>query len=378
MGEVCHLKVLHVASGDLWAGAEVQLFTLAKALHTRADISVCVVLLNYGRLEQELYNAGINVFVLDESKLSGLRILSLLVQTIREQNPDVVHTHRLKENILGSIAAFIAGRTPSMSTMHGAPEHPPSWWEFRKRILFSLNAFCMRFLQQKVIAVSDDLAEILRKEFPAEHIRVIENGIDLSVIHNERVSRPAKQGIYSQFEVGLSGRLVTVKRIDLYIETAQYFRVNYPHLRANFHIYGDGPMRKELEALSERSGTGNIVFFEGHSSDMIRQLMRLDVLLMTSDHEGLPMILLEAMALEIPVIAHAVGGIPGLLDYGACGILVNEQNPRDYAEAIYKIACNTESLSNMVQNARTRVHEYYTAEQNAQAYCTEYFSLLKA
>ena len=166
MSKAYQLKVLHVASGDLWAGAEVQLFTLAKALHTESDTSVSVVLLNYGRLEQDLQNIGIRVIVLDESKLNGLQILRQLVHTIREQKPDVIHTHRLKENILGSIAAFIVGKTASLRTVHGAPEHRPPWWKFPKRMLFLLDRICGRYMQRKIVAVSDDLASILEKDFP--------------------------------------------------------------------------------------------------------------------------------------------------------------------------------------------------------------------
>ncbi|MFW2438942.1 MAG: glycosyltransferase [Arenicellales bacterium] len=127
MSKDCPLKVMHVASGDLWAGAEVQLSTLARALHAMPDTSVSVILLNYGRLEQELKKSGINVIVLDESKLNGFQILYRIAQIIRKQKPGIVHTHRLKENILGSIAAHSVSRTVSMRTVHGAPEHPPPW-----------------------------------------------------------------------------------------------------------------------------------------------------------------------------------------------------------------------------------------------------------
>ena len=377
MNEVCHLKVLHVASGDLWAGAEAQLFTLAKVLHTKSDTSVSVALLNYGRLEQELHNAGIKVIVLDESKLNGLQILRLLVHTIREQKPDVIHTHRLKENILGSIAALLTGRTPSLRTAHGAPEHRPSWWKFPKRIIYFLDWFCGRFLQCKIIAVSEDLARILRNNFPADRVRVIENGIDLASIRGERAPLPAENDTKSAFKVGFAGRLVPVKRVDLFIRTARYLLDHHPDLHASFHIYGDGPMRNELEKLSQILCTGDIVYFEGHCKDILHKLQELDALLMTSDHEGLPMILLEAMALQTPIIAHAVGGIPDLLDQGACGILVKKHSAHGYAQKIYKFANNPEHLSVIAQKALDRVSACYSAELNAHAYRAEYASICK-
>ena len=106
MDESRTINVLHIASGDLWAGAEVQLFTLAKALNNKQDINISVVLLNHGTLEQKLLRNGINVIVLDESALNGFQILWRLFTAIREIQPDVIHTHRVKENILGSVAAL--------------------------------------------------------------------------------------------------------------------------------------------------------------------------------------------------------------------------------------------------------------------------------
>ena len=224
MIEHCRINVVHVASGDLWAGAEVQLYTLAKALHNKASATVSVVLLNHGRLEQELTNAGIKVIVIDESKFNGLSILNRLIHTIRRLEPDVIHTHRLKENILGSLAAWLTGRIPSLRTVHGAPEHNPSWLKLHKHLLFYVDRQCGRFLQKKIIAVSDDLSEILSKVYPLEMIHVIENGIDLDAIRlaqsTQRISRDTTD---KKFRIGFAGRLVAVKRVDILIETARCF-----------------------------------------------------------------------------------------------------------------------------------------------------------
>ena len=355
MTETGHLKILHVASGDLWAGAEVQLFTLAKALHTKSDTSVSAVLLNYGRLEQELRKAGIKVTVLDESKLNGFQILHMLIKLLKKQQPSIVHTHRGKENILGSIAAFIAGGTASLRTAHGAPEHHPSWRQYRKRIIYMLDWLCGRYLQRKIIAVSNDLASLLESNFPANQICVIENGIDLEL--TQKSQQPHTSGGIGRdtFRVGLAGRLAPVKRVDIFIQTAAHLLKNYPGFNASFHIYGNGPMRSELERLSRELGTNELISFEGHSDDILKDLQKLDVLVMTSDHEGLPMILLEAMALQIPIIAHAVGGIPQLLDHGASGILVKSQDEAIYAREIFGLIYDSETRSKITGNALQHV-----------------------
>lgn len=167
------MKVLHIASGDLWAGAEVQLFTLTKALKNNSDTTVDIILLNHGILERKLISNGIKVIIVDESKLNGLIILWKIIRIIHQMQPDVIHTHRIKENVLGSLAALLNGNIPNLRTTHGAPEHAPSWKQPTKRLFHWLNIICGRYLQHAIIAVSDDLADQLNKEYPAKNIHVI-------------------------------------------------------------------------------------------------------------------------------------------------------------------------------------------------------------
>lgn len=371
-----HPRILHIASGDLWAGAEVQLFTLAKTLHSGLGVPVSVVLLNHGRLEQQLRDTGIGVTVLDESNLNGIQILFRLVQIIREQSPDVIHTHRQKENTLGSVAAVISGRVPSLRTSHGAPEHNTPWWKIHKRIIHALDWICGRFLQKRIIAVSDELAFHLQQKFPQEIVRVIENGIDIQDFKQQQKRLNTSNTFLPDFfRIGLAGRLSPVKRVDLFIQVARYLRDYHPDLKASFHIFGDGPMRNQLVALNRALGTEDFVFFEGHSDDIVKELRTLDALLITSDHEGLPMILLEAMAVQTPVIAHAVGGIPKVLDQGACGILVPEHLASDYAAAVYRLANSSQLRSEITKNALKRVATNYSAELNARRYLAEYLAV---
>jgi glycosyltransferase involved in cell wall biosynthesis len=377
MNEPHQLKVLHIASGDLWAGAEVQLYTLAKALQKMPETCVSVILLNHGALEEKLLEAGIRVFVLDESRLNGFHILHLLVRTIREQKPDIIHTHRVKENILGSLAGLLAGRTRSIRTAHGAPEHRPPWFHVPKRLIIFMDWLCGSYLQQRIVAVSEDLAGILEKEFPQNHIQVIENGIDLlSISGPSKDSHSVTATGRDVFRIGFAGRLVPVKRVDLYIETARYILDHYPNLKTSFQIYGDGPLLQPLEQLSQKLGTDNIVHFEGHCEDILDRIRNLDVLLMTSDHEGLPMVLLEAMAARTAIIAHAVGGIPQLLDWGSCGVLVEEQKASEYGDKIHHLAVSPHLLAEISENAFARVRNCYSAEQNARSYASIYSELV--
>ena len=371
-------NILHIASGDLWAGAEVQLYTLARALHHSPGVSVRVILLNHGILEGKLHEEGIEVLVFEETSLSSLQILRRIIRSISKQRPDVIHTHRLKENILGSIAGNLGGGVPSMRTVHGAPEHQASWRQFPKRIIHSLDRLTGKYIQRRIIAVSEELAAFLQQTFPPEKIRIIENGIDINSLYNHAVKPiTATGGGPDILRIGLAGRLVPVKRIDVFIKTARYIQDNYPDIKAEFYIFGDGPLRSELETLSRELNTDNIIHFEGHCEDIIERLQNLDILMMTSDHEGLPMTILEAMALKVPIIAHAVGGIPLLLDNGSCGALIRDHCPVGYADEIYRLSQSMKTRSELAEMALERVNSCYSAEKNARRYLTQYNEIRK-
>jgi len=128
--------------------------------------------------------------------------------------------------------------------------------------------------------------------------------------------------------------------------------------------------------LNQKLKTNDIVHFEGHCDNMPEKLRDLDALIMTSDHEGLPMILLEAMTLETPIIAHDVGGIPNLLDQGNCGKLVKEHNSSGYAKALYEVLNSPAKKQVITKNALNRVINTYSAEKNAKEHLQLYKKIL--
>lgn len=366
------LKILQLSSGDLWAGAEVQLYTLACALHDSGEVELVIVLFNHGELERRLREKGLNVQVLDETRLDAPRILARLLDLIKQQQPDIVHTHRQKENILGSLAAGLQ-RRPSLRTAHGAPEYQVSWRQPAKKMFRLADRFCGRWLQRRIVAVSTDLAGKLEATFPAKKITVIENGIALDGIAPRQ---PVTADASAPVHIAIAGRLVPVKRVDLFLQIAAQLEAaatpaDHP---VRFTVYGSGPLEDALKQQASDLRLKNL-HFAGHQANMHQHLPDIDILLITSDHEGLPMILLEAMAHGINVVSHAVGGIPRVLDDGACGCLVGSQQAGDYVDAIQTLLNQPERRKQLARKARERVESRYSATQNALAYLQLYRQL---
>jgi L-malate glycosyltransferase len=365
------LRVLHVISGDLWAGAEVQANTLITALSTEADVAVA--LMNDGVLASKLRTLGIPVNIFDERRLNGLQILLALRRLMVAWRPDIVHTHRTKENILGSLANRFAGNAPCLRTVHGASEDTSRGWRRKlKQALTYADRWCGTHLQQCVVAVSAELAAKLSTRFPNERIVTIENGIDsqdvLARVHpvDFRERTPAAT------HVGIMGRLMPVKRVDIFLDCAARLRQDEPARNWHFHVFGDGPLRQGLEQQAHRLALNDITTFHGHRDDSIACLAALDALVICSDHEGLPMVLLEALAVGTPVVAHATGGMTDVVEESSHGLLVEEHTASGYARATVSL------LESAAAQRRTpSVPERLTAGHNERAFENLYRQLLR-
>jgi L-malate glycosyltransferase len=357
------LRVLHIASGDLWAGAEVQAFTLLSHLARLPHIEVATVLMNEGTLAHKLRSAGVAVYVLDEQKMASPRILARLCGILRAWRPDVIHTHREKENILGSLAGRLCWNVPSVRTLHGGREDlgMTGMKGARRRAVRALDRCCGRLLQQRVIAVTKELSERVTGEFPAGKIVVIENGVDVEGVRSVKGVAEFRAKEPDATHIGIAGRLADVKRVDLFIEAAALLVEECPQRRWRFHVLGDGPKRPSLEGLSRRLQLADKMTFHGHRHDIETCVGGLDALVICSDHEGMPMISLEAAILAVPTVAHAVGG---LIEVVPEEFLVSRHDARGYKDGVLRVL--REDGRTIAAKAATDTIARFSAERNAE------------
>lgn len=332
------LTVMHLASGDLWAGAEVQLYTLSRELQKRPDINLHVVLLNEGKLADILRNEGIETTVFDENKLSGFEILSKLRKLVKQIQPNIIHTHRQKENVLGSIAALFQRGCKSVRTVHGDSEHNPKLSSPHKFLFYLLDKWSGLYLQKNIISVSDELSQKLNSTFPKDKIATIYNGVDSEYVKKESEAfSPHLPGKTSRIKIGIFARLVPVKRLDLFVNIAQEISKQRPD-EFQFYIFGDGPLKQEISSQISAKELSNDVFMMGHVDNALPYIRTMDAILITSDHEGLPMSLLEAVVSATPVISPKLGGPSSVLSGFTPSLLVDQRTPNDYLQVLDNIS----------------------------------------
>ncbi len=321
-----------MVSGDLWAGAEAQVAALVAELTRDPGLQLHAVVLNRGELERRLRAAGVGVTLLNEAQLNAWCVLRGTWQVVRDFRPDVIHTHRGKENVLGGLAARLAGRS-SMRTVHGASEHQPPVWRLDKQAIRWLDSYSERHWQQASVAVSDELGQRLRTERPGIAMEVIHNGIDLDALAALREHHCAHGLGRRPARVAFLGRLVPVKRVDLFLEMARKC-LDAVSGELTFDVVGEGPLAAELRSLADRLGLQDRVTFHGFRPDAVALLADVDALVFTSDHEGTPMAALEAIAIGVSVVARAVGGLPEMLSGVAGCRLVQSDEPATLAAAV--------------------------------------------
>ncbi len=362
------LNVTHLASGDLWAGAEVQIYNLVKKQAQMAGVSVSVILLNEGVLATQLRQLGVMVHIVPEIQFGIVAILRKVMPIIEVKPlPHVLHTHRRKENLVGAIAAWKCHGVYSIRTVHGAPEPVERRVAVKQRIYRILDYVTGKFLQSRVVAVSRELGSQLSGLYGRGHVSVVPNGIDIADVLQKAeppVFRPYRP---KRTQIAFVGRLVTIKRPDLFIEVARKLSELRPE-RYDFYIFGDGPLRNELDDYLGRHKLTDTVHCMGFKQDIAEHLSQMDMLLMVSDHEGLPMTLLESLALGIPVVARRVGGIPQVLGNGVAGRMVDGDGPEEIVRAVMSLDDDPLEKERIVQAGRERVHRYFSASSGAEQY----------
>jgi glycosyltransferase involved in cell wall biosynthesis len=215
-------------------------------------------------------------------------------------------------------------------------------------------------LQTSVIAVSQEVADSIRRNVgESVPVRVIRNGVDC-----RRFVRDATDGASTRGGLGIPSDAVVVgsvavfrtqKRLDRWIEVAAHVQSRFP--QTHFVLVGDGPERPTVEAAIREHRAESFVHLCGLREDVRPVISAMDVYLMTSIFEGLPVALLEAMSMQTPVVATSVGGIPEVVREGVEGHLAAPDDFGALVEAVGALVRDPATRHRMAEQARLRVME---------------------
>jgi glycosyltransferase involved in cell wall biosynthesis/protein-tyrosine-phosphatase len=372
------IRVCHVMSADLWAGAEVQLATLAGYLVRRPDVMLVAALFNEGPLATELSRMGVPVTVINERRLSKPRMVEALTRMFRTHAIDIVHTHRYNDTAIGALAAALAGVPFLLRTVHGRPEPMRGWASWRFRAYNTLDRALLQWFADGMVAVSSGVAKSL-EPLGGRYAQVVRlpNGIDLDRVKPARARHDVRKALGIAPDtplIGTVGRLCPVKGQAHFLEAAR--RVLAAQPRAHFLIVGDGELRNHLTARAVGLGLDGHCRFTGARADVYDLISAMDVFVLPSLDEGTPMALLEAMALGVPVVASAVGGIPDVITDRTTGLLVPAANASALAEACLWLLGNGSQAETFANRARRVVAAEFSHATNGERLVDLYRSVM--
>jgi len=352
------IRVLELRSVRGTGGGPEKTILLGAARSDRSAFHVTVCYLRDARdgvfgIDDRAASLGIDYVEVRERHSFDAAVFPALRRLVRERRIDIVHAHDYKTNVITYLLARAEDVVP-LTTVHGWTGHTARerwlYYPLDKRII-------TRF--PRVIAVSSQIRDVLlRRGAKSERIQVVLNGIDhrLHRRRSARVEEIRRQLGISPGEVvvGAVGRLEPQKRFDLLIEVFARVRAARPELR--LLIVGEGGARAAIEAAMQQHGaTPPACRLLGHRDDISELHHAFDLLVQSSDYEGTPNAVLEAMAMETPVVATDVGGTRELVRDGIDGLIVPPSDVGALSSALEQALADRAATSARVTSARRRI-----------------------
>lgn len=331
----------------------------------REKFDVIVVCLRaLGAFVPEVERMGIKVRLVPQ-KQKGTDYFSFLklANILREDKIEVIHTHNTQPFFDGTIAGLLAGVKTIVHTDH-ARNFPD-----KKRYMFA-EWFVSHFAY-KVVGVSDHTCQNLARyeKISKKKIMTIMNGIDLTKyeINIDKRRKRIELGLNGKGPIiGLAARLVEAKGIGYLLRAMMDVVPLFPDI--SLLIAGDGPLQDGLKRMSVDLGIEKWVLFTGPRLDIPELLQMFDIYILPSVSEGLPMILLEAMAAGCPIIATEVGGVPMAVHHGQNGSLVKPEDPKALSSEIIRLLSNKDMRERYSENGIRLAREEFSAEAMTRSY----------
>jgi glycosyltransferase involved in cell wall biosynthesis len=352
------MKIVHLVGGGDIAGGQLVALRLAHAARARGD-EVAFVSPTPGPFLDLAAGEGFAVAIADVGRTYRLRGGVRLVRLLRRFRADVLHTHvHLAAGVLGRAAGRAAGAaviSHQHIENHFRPQRLPA------ALLRGLDNASAR-LCARILAVSDDTRHAFERQgYPAGLMETVRNGIDPPAARAEHDGVRRELGVPPEAPLaGEIARLCDVKGQRELIQAAA--RVPGLHvLLVGRDIEAGGAFQAALEGEAEALGVRERVVFAGYRPDRDAVLAELDLFVLPSWIEGLPLVVLEAMTHGLPVVATPVGGTPEVVVDGETGLLVPPRDPERLADAIARVVGDRELARRLGEAGRARVAERFSA-----------------
>jgi glycosyltransferase involved in cell wall biosynthesis len=360
------MNIVHLTASTFYGGPERQMLGLGRGLPPDWR-SRYVSFSEGGRccpFLQQVGRQGFEAFALRHDMPHLFKAVRELTALLREVRADVLCCHGYKADLLGRAAARRC-HVPVVAVSRGWTGE-----NLRIRLYEWLDRLCLRWVDRVVCVSQGQADKVLAAGVAARRVVVIRNAIQ-----TERFARPDPvyrerlRGLLPrrcQRIVGAAGRLSPEKGFGVLVEAA--VRVVHEDRSAGFVLFGDGPLREDLCRAIAAAGLSDRFVLAGFREDLDRFVPFFDLLALPSYTEGLPNVVLEALAAGVPVVATAVGGTPEVVEDGVTGYLVPPGDAAVLAERILDLLAFEANRRRLGRRGQERVRREFTFAAQAEQY----------
>ena len=364
------VKIIYILPIFSIGGAEKIVFDMAKNI--RKDIFEVKIISLKGATkeamewEKEARKHGIDIISAGGNSDSKLSIFLRLFKILKKEKPEIVHTNLFLADVLGRIASKLAGVPVTISTEHNQV-HILSKTKFLAKKYSALFA-------GKIVAVSEGVKKYLIQEekINPRKISIIKNGIDTGVFGEIK-----KENSDSKLIIGTMGRLVHQKGFDILIKAISLTDNNNLKCLIAGGADPSENLENELRNKINKLGLERKVELVGIEKNPDEFYQKLDVFMLPSRYEGLPLTLLEAGAKGLPVIASDVDGNKEVIDNEKNGLLFKSEDEEDLAKKIFFLSHNKEKMNSLGAALKEKIKNDFNIKQTVRSYEKLYFSELK-
>ncbi|MCE1166344.1 MAG: glycosyltransferase [Bacteroidetes bacterium] len=363
-------KILYIALGENLNGTERFILDLIKYLpENKYDIYFGVPY--ESKLSEIIRKKGIKVFNFKNNSMDGFKPVGIyeIYKFIRDNGISIVHSN---SGIIPCVVGKMLGLKKCYETRHGLFYTD----EYMKRmsLLKYLHEYVKQFFVEYQVAISDNDKKRLIDFFSysEKKINVIYNGINATDFAGfseaYELNQRRNDGVFRFLNIG---RFTYQKGQDILIRAAALLRKETDNFRLT--LIGQGEDRSNLENLIRENGLSDFVCIEGYKTDIFDHIVKYDGLVMSSRYEGVPYVVLESMAIGLPVVSTKVGGIDNVIKNGQGGIIVDEGDAVGLKNAMLRLVNDKDLRSYFGNNARKAVLNY-SIENMARHYDNMYSS----
>lgn len=367
------MNILHLISSSGFYGAERVVCELCRCSVDLGHAMHIAVLARDERLLESFRKAvrrsEVAVIGISCRGKIGLKAVKDLKRIIADRQIDILHSHGYKSDFYAVLLKLFCRRPPTLI----ATNHNWIGLTVSEKLYQAVDTFALRWFAQ-IIAVSEQVKrDMVERSIQPENIDVVANGIDPDDPDLHCIGLEARRELglnEDDLVIGNVARLTAEKAHTRLIGAAAALRPDFPNIR--LVIIGDGPERPALEESVRQVNLGDVALFVGNTDHARRYYSAFDIFALPSLNEGLPMVLLEAMAAGVPVIASSMGAVPQVVQHEKNGLLVPPGDTDQLVQALRRLAADAVLRAELSRCAMATVRNRFSSEVMAHRYLEIY------